>query len=69
MNMNSIIFKDPCDWDGPTCDPIPLIVHEWKVDVDGRVIQIRSMNRMLARFQARMRYPKAKRIRVIKRVY
>ena len=67
--MHSIIFKDPRDWEGPTCDPIPVFVHEWKVDVDGRVIKIWSTNRILARFQARIRYPKAKRIRVIKRVY
>lgn len=69
MMTNRIIFKNPFDWENPTCDPIPVLVHVWQVDVDGRVVKIVSTNRTLARLKARLHYPKAKRIRVVGKVY
>ena len=52
-----VIFVDPC--------PMPFY-NVWEVKVDGKVIKLVAANRMLAYIIARVKYPRAKRIQVVK---
>jgi hypothetical protein len=52
-----VIFVDPC--------PMPFY-NVWEVKVDGKVIKIVAANRVLAYIIARVKYPGAKRIQVVK---
>ena len=50
-------------------DLFPMLFHNvWEVKVDGRSIKIEASNRVFAYLKAKMKYPKAKNIRVVKRL-
>ena len=54
---SEIIFVDPC--------PMPFN-NVWEVKVDGKTIKIVASNRVFAYLKAKVKYPKAKNIRVVK---
>ena len=45
--------------------PTPSI---WIIEVDGKMVYVESMNRITAFIKAKRKFPKAKKIRVIKRL-
>ena len=45
--------------------PTPSI---WIIEVDGKMVYIESINRITADIKAKRKFPKAKKIRVIKRL-
>ncbi len=45
--------------------PTPSI---WIIEVDGKMVYIESINRITAYIKAKRKFPKAKKIRVIKRL-
>ncbi len=48
-------------------DPLPIPhLYVWEVKVDNKSIHIEAINRVFAYLRARIRYPQAKHIRVIK---
>lgn len=50
-------------------DPFPMSFHNvWEVKLDGKTIKIEASNRVFAYFKAKVKYPKAKNIRVVKRL-
>ena len=56
---SEIIFVDPC--------PMPSY-NVWEVKIDGKTIKIMAPNRVFAYLKAKVKYPKAKSIRVVKRL-
>ena len=54
-----VIFVDPC--------PMPFY-NEWEVQVDGKTVRITGANRLIAYVKAKIKYPDAKRIRVVKQL-
>ena len=53
----------------PTCDPIPMpFYNEWEVQVDGKMVRIIASNRLIAYIKANIKYPDAKRIRILKKI-
>lgn len=54
-----IILIDPC--------PMPFY-NVWEVKVDGNTTKIEAPNRVFAYLKAKVKYPKAKNIRVVKRL-
>ena len=50
-------------------DPFPMPFYNvWEVKVDGKTIKIEASNRMFAYLKAKVKYPNAKYIRVVKRI-
>ena len=50
-------------------DPFPMPFHNvWEVKVNGKTIKIVASNRVFAYLKAKVKYPKAKDIRVVKRL-
>ena len=50
-------------------DPFPMLFYNvWEVKVDGKTIKIVASNRVFAYLKAKVKYPKAKDIRVVKRL-
>ena len=50
-------------------DPFPMPFYNvWEVKVDGKTIKIEASNRVFAYLKAKVRFPKAKSIRVVKRL-
>ena len=47
--------------------PMPFY-NVWEVKVDGKIIKIEASNRVFAYIKAKVKYPKAKSIRVVKRL-
>ena len=48
-------------------DPLPIPhLYVWEVKVDNKTIHIEAINRVFAYLKARIKYPQAKHIRVIK---
>ena len=69
--MTEKLLKKLMEWlkETPTCDPIPMpFYNEWEVQVDDETVRITGANRLIAYVKARMKYPDAKRIRVIKQL-
>ena len=69
--MTEKLLKKLKEWlqETPTCDPIPMpFYNEWEVQVDDETVRITGANRLIAYVKARMKYPDAKRIRVIKQL-
>ena len=57
-------------WAGNTTTKLPIpTIYTYEVDVDGRRVQIKSMNRsrMYVHYKARKKYPNAEYIRVVSR--
>ena len=57
LKWSDVIFVDPL--------PIPHL-YVWEVTVDNKTIHIEASNRVFAYLRARIKYPHAKHIRVIK---
>lgn len=58
-------------WAGNTTTKLPIpTIYTYEVDVDGRRVQIKSMNRsrMYVHYKARKKYPNAEYIRVINQI-
>ena len=71
QEMREKLLKKLMEWlkETPTCDPIPMpFYNEWEVQVDDETVRITGANRLIAYVKARMKYPDAKRIRVIKQL-
>lgn len=67
--MKDKVLKKLIEWLHPTCDPIPMpFYNEWEVQVDGKTVRIVASNRLIAYVKAKMKYPDAKRIRVVKQL-
>lgn len=50
-------------------DPFPMPFHNvWEVKVEGKTIKIEASNRVFAYLKVKVKYPKAKNIRVVKRL-
>lgn len=50
-------------------DPFPMPFYNvWEVKVDGKTIKIMASNRVFDYLKAKVKYPKAKSIRVVKRL-
>ena len=50
-------------------DPFPMPFYNvWEVKIDGKTIKIVASNRVFAYLKAKVKYPKAKNIRVVKRL-
>jgi hypothetical protein len=47
--------------------PMPCY-NEWEVQVDGKTVRITGANRLIAYVKAKIKYPDAKRIRVVKQL-
>jgi len=56
---SELILVDPC--------PMPFY-NIWDVNVDGKTIKIVASNRVFAYLKAKVKYPKAKYIQVVKRL-
>lgn len=69
--MTEKLLKKLMEWlkETPTCDPIPMpFYNEWEVQVDGKTVRITGANRLIAYVKAKIKYPDAKRIRVVKQL-
>jgi len=56
-------------WAGNTTTKLPIpTIYTYEVDVDGRRVQIKSMNRsrMYVHYKARRKFPNARHVRVVK---
>lgn len=69
--MAEKLLKKLMEWlkEAPTCDPIPMpFYNEWEVQVDDKTVRITASNRLIAYVKAKIKYPDAKRIRVVKQL-
>ena len=57
---DKIIYVDPY--------PSPIRYYKWEVSVDGKTIYITATNRLFAYLKAKRKYPKAKHIKVVRRM-